>query len=66
MKSSRLPGIKQEQDNRRCGIPTDRFEDVKNGIERELRKKMRENEMREVHSIRYASDFVTTPPFGDE
>lgn len=66
MRSYQLPDIKREQTVSFPGIPEERFDQTKDAMERDLRREIRENGMREERSIRYASDFVTTPPFGDE
>ena len=66
MKRYQPPGLKRERTITYQGIPEDKFDDVKSEIEREIRRETRENEMREARSVRFASDFVTTPPFVDE
>ena len=66
MKSYKLPALKREKAVTFQGVPEQDYKDTILEIERELRQKMRENEIREAQSIRYASNFVTTPPVDDE
>ena len=66
MKSYQLPGLKRDPNVTYQGIDGDRFEDTKSTMQKTLRKKLRDNEMREAKSIRYASDFMTTPPYDEE
>ena len=66
MKSFQLPGLEREPSVTYQGIREEMFEETKSEMQKTLRKKLRDNEMREARSIRYASDFVTTPPFDEE
>ena len=66
MKSYQLPGLKREPTVTYQGIDEESFEETKSNMQRMLRKKLRDNEMREAKSIRYASDFMTTPPYDEE
>lgn len=66
MKTYHLPGLKREETVSFEGIPQDRFHEKLNSLNREVRKKMRKNQIREAQSIRFASGFASTPPLDDE
>ena len=66
MKTYHLPGLKREETVSFEGIPQDRFYEKLNSLNREVRKKMRQNQIRESQSIRFASGFVSTPPIDEE
>ncbi len=66
MKTYHPPGLTREETVTFQGIPENQFREKVNEINRKLRRKMRENEIREAQSIRFASGFVSTPPMDDE
>ena len=66
MKHYQMPGLEREQTVTFHGIPREHFQEKINAIDRNLRKKMRENEIRESQSIRFASEFFSVPPLDDE
>lgn len=66
MKSYKLPALRREKTVTFPGVPDGSYDSTMAEIEKELRLKMRENEIREAQSIRFASNFVTTPPLDDD
>ena len=66
MKNYRMPNMEGKKDSGFRGIPEESFDIAVAEMNREILREMRENEIREARSIRFASNFTVTPPLRDD
>lgn len=65
MNTYHLPSLERDEEITFCGIPHGEIEKKRDELDNKLRRKLRDNEIRESRSIRFAAGIAGTPSVDD-